>query len=191
MIPTLTDLLCTRCGLCCDGSLFSDVELTNGEGSALEVLGLNVEEEDDDRELLLQPCGALKQKRCSIYAHRPDCCRSFECRLLRGVKRGEISIDQAKASVANALSQIEAIKALIGQLSGNKDNKELPLTERFAEALTLSESLIPGEEAHQTRIQLEKAMNSVEDLINRTFLDFPGANSREAAARARGSPRQA
>src|SRR5438128_1586741 len=74
----LTDTLCTQCGLCCDGSLFADVELAGGnETSALEVLGLNVEDaEDDIHGLLLQPCGALKEKRCSIYAHRPNCCRT-------------------------------------------------------------------------------------------------------------------
>jgi hypothetical protein len=41
MKPSLTDTLCTRCGLCCDGSLFADVELASGgEASALEVMGL-------------------------------------------------------------------------------------------------------------------------------------------------------
>ena len=27
MSPLLTDTLCTNCGLCCDGTLFADVEL--------------------------------------------------------------------------------------------------------------------------------------------------------------------
>ena len=83
MKPSLTDTLCTRCGLCCDGSLFADVELAGtDEASALEVMGREIEEDDDDRGLLLQPCAALKGKRCSLYPHRPDCCRAFECRLL-------------------------------------------------------------------------------------------------------------
>jgi hypothetical protein len=62
MKPSLTDTLCTRCGLCCDGSLFADVELANGdEASALEVMGLEIEDADeDDSGLLVQPCGALQ-----------------------------------------------------------------------------------------------------------------------------------
>jgi hypothetical protein len=41
---SLTDALCTRCGFCCDGTLFADVELASkNETSALEGLGLDVE----------------------------------------------------------------------------------------------------------------------------------------------------
>ena len=92
MKPSLTDTLCTRCGLCCDGSLFAEVELaSSAEASALEVMGLDIEDDNQvDARLLLQPCGALKGKRCSIYPYRPDCCRTFECRLLQEVRRGQV-----------------------------------------------------------------------------------------------------
>src|SRR5688572_24482081 len=141
MKQRLTDVLCTRCGLCCDGSLFADVELAGGkETSGLEVLGLDIEDaEDDVHGLLLQPCAALKGKRCSIYAHRPSCCRTFECGLLQQVKGGVISIDQAKETIARALTQIKAIEALIAQLSGKHDQEQLSLKERFAEAMALVE----------------------------------------------------
>src|SRR5882724_13606086 len=101
MKPSLTDTLCTRCGLCCDGSLFADVELASGdEASALEVMGLEIEDADeDDGELLLQPCAALKGKRCSIYPHRPDCCRTFECRLLQQVQRGAVGVERASEKI--------------------------------------------------------------------------------------------
>ena len=37
----LTDTLCTRCGLCCDGTLFGDVELRGPvEAAQVEALGL-------------------------------------------------------------------------------------------------------------------------------------------------------
>src|SRR5690242_5581400 len=105
MKPSLTDTLCTHCGLCCNGSLFADVELAGGdEASALEAMGLEIEDGDgDDRGLLLQPCRALKGKRCSIYPHRPECCRTFECRLLQEVQRGAVGVEQAREKIAEAL----------------------------------------------------------------------------------------
>src|SRR5690242_4738886 len=67
MGASLTDTLCTRCGLCCDGTLFADVELSGRrEATKLEVLGLRIDE-DADRPLLLQPCAALRNRRCTVY----------------------------------------------------------------------------------------------------------------------------
>ena len=87
MEPSLTDTLCTRCGLCCDGSLFADVELAGrAEATRLEVMGLEIEDDDTAGGLLLLPCGALRGRLCSIYPHRPECCRTFECRLLQDVR---------------------------------------------------------------------------------------------------------
>ena len=167
MKPSLTDTLCTQCGLCCDGSLFADVELAGAdEGAALEVLGLEIE--DDDGGLLLQPCGALKGKRCSIYPHRPDCCRAFECRLLQEVRCGTVSVDQAKEKIAETQRQIERVKALIGQL-GRVDER-LPVKERCAEALELSAEGLMNPERRQKRNELASAMGCVEELIQKTFL---------------------
>lgn len=98
----LESILCTRCGLCCNGALFADVELSGPrESTPLEALGLEIEDDN----LLIQPCGALKGTRCSIYSHRPKCCRTFECLLLKRVRRCEVSIpaalkliDEARAS---------------------------------------------------------------------------------------------
>src|SRR5437899_13006193 len=140
MKPSLAHTLCTRCGLCCDGSLFADVELASGdEASALEVMGLEIEDTDeDDGGLLVQPCGALKGKRCSIYPHRPDCCRTFECRLLQEVKRGAVGVERASEKIAEALKRIGRVKELVVQLGTG--NERLPLMEHCAEALALSEA---------------------------------------------------
>ena len=95
----LEALLCTRCGLCCNGSFFADVELSGPrEAMPLEALGLEIEDDN----LLIQPCGALKGTRCSIYSHRPKCCRTFECLLLQRVRRGEVSVPIALQSISDA-----------------------------------------------------------------------------------------
>lgn len=170
MKPSLTDTLCTRCGLCCDGSLFADVELASrDEASALEVMGLEIEDADeDDGELLLQPCGALKGKRCSMYAYRPDCCRTFECCLLQEVKRGAVGVDRAQAKIAEALQRIERVQELVVQLGAG--NERLPLKERCGEALALAEEATADPELNRKRAELQAAMTAVEHLIQETFL---------------------
>jgi len=168
MKPSPTDMLCTQCGLCCDGSLFADVELAGAdEASALEVMGLEIEEADDDRELLLQPCRALKGTRCGIYLHRPDCCRTFECRLLQEVKHGAVRVDQAQERIQTTLQQIERIKELMAQLG--PPQVDLPLKERCIEALAFSaEATAPR--LIQMRAELETTMSGLERLIKKSFL---------------------
>jgi Fe-S-cluster containining protein len=170
MKPSLTDTLCTRCGLCCDGSLFADVELaSDDEASALEVMGLEIEDADeDDGGLLLQPCGALKGKRCSLYPHRPDCCRRFKCRLLQRVERGAIAVERANEKIGNVLKRIERVKELAGQLGAG--NERLPLKERCVEALALSEGAAADPAMNRRRAELQATMNSVERLIDAAFL---------------------
>jgi len=169
MKPSLTNTLCTRCGLCCDGSLFADVELASGdEASALEIMGLEIEDADgDEGGLLVQPCGALKGRRCSIYRHRPDCCRTFACRLLQEVKRGAVGVEQAKEKIAEALRRIERVKELIVQLGPGEEC--LPLQERCVEALALSEATATPA-VKRKRAELQAAMTSAERLIQATFL---------------------
>jgi uncharacterized protein len=134
MERSLTDALCTRCGLCCDGSLFADVELAgHREAARLELLGLAVEDGDAPGGLLAQPCAALVGRRCGIYAHRPECCRTFECRLLLDVRRGRVSVESAGTHIAEALSLIRRAKVLLVQC-GRRD-VNLPIAERVAEAL--------------------------------------------------------
>jgi hypothetical protein len=175
----LTDRLCTHCALCCDGSLFADVELAGErEATRLEVMGLEVDESDADGALLVLPCRALQGKRCGIYAHRPNCCRTFECGLLQNVRRGAVGAEQAERHIADALARIGRVKELLAELGQRA--KTLPLKEQVAEALA-GES-VGGVTAHRTRAELESAMSAVESLISRTFLG--GGYVRNAGGRA-------
>ncbi len=176
----LTDTLCTRCGLCCDGSLFADAELASGdEASALEVMGLEIEDDDEgEGGLLVQPCGALKGRRCGIYPHRPNCCRTFECRLLQEVKRGMTGVERAKEKIAEGLRRIEHLKELAVHL-GTGDER-LPLKEHCAEALALSEAAA-NPAMKRKRAELRAAMTTVERFIRATFL---GSCGRARPARA-------
>jgi Fe-S-cluster containining protein len=166
MNPSLTDRLCTQCGLCCDGSLFADVELA-GRAEALraEVMGLRIDD-DADAMLMLLPCSALKGTRCSIYPHRPQCCRTFECRLLKDVRRGAVGVKHAEQHIAEAFRRIGRVKDLLAQI-GERDAR-LPLKERCAEALALGADSSPA--VKRNRAALEHAMSEVEALLREHFL---------------------
>ena len=169
MKPSLTDTLCTRCGLCCDGALFADVELTGPtEAAGLEVMGLEIEEDDADGGLLVQPCAALRGRRCGIYAHRPECCRTFECRLLQDVRRGAVDVNRAGEHIAEALKRIGRMRELAAEL-GQRDGR-LPLKERCAEALALADEAGADPTLERKGAELEAEMSAVEGLIRKRFL---------------------
>jgi len=157
--PALTDTLCTHCGLCCDGSLFADVELTgHAEATRLEVMGLEIEE-DGNRALLVQPCRALHGTRCSVYAHRPKCCRSFECGLLQNVRRGAVSAGRAVEQIAEARRRIARVRQMMARW-GPVDER-LPLREACAEALAAEPDTGPDQDRERTRAELEAAIAEV------------------------------
>ena len=167
MGASLTDTLCTRCGLCCDGTLFADVELTGrAEAERMEFLGLRVEEHDGDSELMQLPCAALCGTRCGVYAHRPKVCRTFECRLLQETRRGAVDVGRAIAVIDEARTRIGRVKELLVQLGD--PTPSLPLKERCAEVLATT-----GRESARVaraRVELEVEMSAVEATVRKTFL---------------------
>ena len=168
-----SDILCTNCGLCCDGSLFADVELANRkEAITLEVMGLVVEdaEEGEKTGLLLQPCAALKNKRCTIYQFRPRCCRTFECRLLQEVNEGSTPLNLASEKIAEALAKVAGINRLLAGCGPS--DQTLPLKERCEETLALlNERNSRDPSVHLKYAALEQAVLSLETLIQETFLN--------------------
>lgn len=114
--------LCTECGLCCSGAIFADVELRDRrEAISMECLGLEIEEEDG-RSLLIQPCRALIGTKCTVYAHRPGCCRSFECKLLKEYQSNETSLNEA----------LDVVRDLREKLSGqDRESARIIIGTRF------------------------------------------------------------
>jgi hypothetical protein len=164
LMPSLTDTLCSTCGFCCDGTLFADVELGRAEAARLE--SMNVEIEVAEGALLSQPCAALKGKRCSIYAHRPACCRTFECQLLQETRSGAVPVERALERIADAQAQIRRVRALLGELGMGRTR--LPLKERCAAALSRDVPVTP--EVERLRAELDAAVRTLERTIETTFL---------------------
>lgn len=162
--PSPAARLCTQCGLCCDGSLVADVELRGErEATRLEILGLEVEEEGDGF-VLLQPCRGLQGRRCAVYADRPECCRTFECRLLAAVGRGTLGVEDALAEVHEARVLLGRVERLLGP--PRPGEPPMPLRERAQDALA---TRAPGARAADRRRRLEAALRDVERKIHRTF----------------------
>ncbi len=83
------DQLCPNCGLCCDSTLFADVELRAGDDAKqLAKLGLVLKRKERTKTAFAQPCACFDGKLCTIYADRPKRCWLFECGLLKKVKGG-------------------------------------------------------------------------------------------------------
>lgn len=102
--------ICIKCGLCCDGTLFSRARIFEGEtiDNKLEMEVIKIENKDTEGFAL--PCGYLKDRVCSIYysnrPKRPLICSRFKCKLLRKYEKQE-------GSYEDALIIIENTKALI------------------------------------------------------------------------------
>ena len=95
--------LCTSCGLCCDGTLFSWFGLEHDEdATALEGAGIVIGPSVEELRRARQPCAALRCEGCSVYADRPRVCRKYRCKLLKRVEAGEEDMARAGEIVANA-----------------------------------------------------------------------------------------
>lgn len=166
MATTLTDSLCTRCGLCCDGSLLAEVELErDAEATRAIALGLRVDEESDEPVMML-PCSGLCGTRCSVYAHRPRTCRTYECRLLIEARAGQVSVSEALEVIEEARDRVAAVRQLLA--SRPQDDATLPLHERCDEAL--SDSAGRSARTRMNQSMLESEIADMRDLLESRFL---------------------
>lgn len=157
------DQLCTQCGLCCDGTLFADVELRAGDDAKrLTKLGLTLHRKGKSKRAFAQPCACFDGTLCTIYADRPKRCRWFECGLLKRVEAGEMNAGIALKKIARAKVLAEKVHGLLGADEG------AALSERYAQAMNEPADLSQGKaDGHG------KLMRAYEDfmaVIQRDFL---------------------
>jgi len=104
--------ICGACGLCCDGLLFSHVEVTLEEEPAMRRHRLPLFEQGAVR-AFAQPCAAHHGDHCAAYADRPEPCADYRCNLLRCVDAGETGRAQALSRVAEARALVDGLRALV------------------------------------------------------------------------------
>jgi hypothetical protein len=102
--------LCQRCGLCCDGTLFTSVPLKPTEVEPLRRLSLPVIERADGSPGIAQRCAALQGRCCTVYSERPEACRRYRCHLFNALAEGEVSLTEALQVVDEAHAQLRAVE---------------------------------------------------------------------------------
>jgi hypothetical protein len=106
--------LCTDCGICCDGTLFSSVTLEDADVPAVRQHRLPMLETQSSYELEL-PCAALRGVLCEIYDERPETCADFACELLIRVDERRMSFAKARGIIAKTRAARSRVDAFIGE----------------------------------------------------------------------------
>lgn len=160
--------LCPQCGLCCDSTLFADVELRASDDAArLRQAGLPLQAKGRTKLAFAQPCPCLEGGRCQIYSERPRRCRAFECGLLRQVAAREMT-------PAAALKKIQSTKRQAGQVrewlrTMGQTDESVALTHRYAAAMA-SPMDLSDDAAAERHGQLMLAVSELMTVLQRDFL---------------------
>ncbi len=174
--------LCLACGLCCDGTLFADVELRTGDSPArLKESGFPLRRGKDSEgqsvQKFSQPCPALGGDcRCAVYADRPARCREFDCDLLRAVQAGERTVDAALRRIRETRRQRDAVRVGLERL-GNRETR-VPLSKRFQQVRRAMESGalpegVEWDEAADHFGELTMAVSALQFTLSRDFYSRP------------------
>lgn len=162
------DQLCPKCGLCCNGVLFADVELRKGDDAKrLAELGLSLVKKGR-QQAFTQPCACFDRTLCRIYADRPKRCRTFECGLLRRVQAGELDADAALKTIAHAKRQVEKVYELLR--GTDSDDKRLALSQRYGRAMGEPVDLSGGKASVELPGKLMTAYRDLMQTLQRDFL---------------------
>jgi hypothetical protein len=170
MLATMNavDQLCPNCGLCCDSTLFADVELRAGDDpQRLAKFGLTVWQKTKTKLAFAQPCAGFDGQFCKLYAERPKRCQLFECGLLQRVNRGELAAGLALKRIQAAKTRARRIRELLRQ--AGQGDEQMALTQRYAEAMSAPVDFSVDGAADQ-RGELMLAVNELMQVLERDFL---------------------
>lgn len=164
MNPRDSNSLCLKCGLCCNGVIFADVQLKPRENARLlQSLGLKL----SSNRKFTQPCSAFAGCKCKIYSDRPIYCREFECLLLKNVKAGHIKWAEANRTIRSTLRCVEKVKSLLQRL-GDAD-ETVALSKRFRRMQRRLESSPLDKETAQLFGELTLAVHDLNILLSEKF----------------------
>jgi len=167
-IVTSIDQLCPNCGLCCDSTLFADVELRAGDAAArLEKLGLVLHRKGRTKQAFCQPCAGFDGRLCRLYADRPKRCAQFECGLLKQVAAGGMSPPLALRKITATKKLAQRVRELLAA-AGQRDDR-MALTHRYTAVMAAPVDLAE-EGSAERQGELMLAVNQLMQVLQRDFL---------------------
>jgi uncharacterized protein len=163
------DLLCPNCGLCCDSTLFADVELRPGDNAQqVAQFGLALAQKTRRKQSFAQPCACFDGKYCRIYSERPGQCRSFECGLLKRTGGGKIKVNTALKRIWRAKKLANKVRALLRAFGQHPEQH--PLSHCYSQAMSSQIDLSRGGDVAERHSQLMRAFADLMKLLNKDFL---------------------
>ncbi len=150
--------ICIDCGLCCDGTLFTQVPLTDDDDAApLKALGF-VLKDHDGKPIFDQPCAHFSKGCCQVYEGRPRVCRTYRCTLRQRYDKGEVTAEAAKALI-NTVRAVDWQTQIRPALEGLADTKGQSLiVSLIAAQRTVADSENPAALRQRYGVALVKAM---------------------------------
>ena len=160
--------LCPQCGLCCNGVLFGDVELQRGDDAKrLASLGIELFPKGRKR-AFSQPCACFDGSLCTIYADRPKRCRTFECRQVKLVDDGKLTVAAALRNIREARRRADEVLRLVRECGDA--NEALPLNKRYAAVMAQPMDLAGDDAIIERRSELMLAVGRLVEVLERDFL---------------------
>lgn len=157
--------LCAACGLCCNGVLFEIVRLQPVD-SAKQLASFGIKLKSRHAEpYFKQPCNAFCGTHCSIYDHRPQRCRRFDCRQLLRVAASEITEAGALETIRQARELVARIEILLN--AAGDTNAKKPLLRRCRNAL--AHCTTTHEAPAVWHASLKELTQALEDRLNTDF----------------------
>lgn len=98
--------ICLSCGLCCNGTLHTQVGITLKEREAAIKNGLRVIR---GKPFFKQPCSKVVDNACTIYDDRPTRCRQFVCNILATHEQEGLPLEES-------LEKVRRFKELAAEL---------------------------------------------------------------------------
>jgi uncharacterized protein len=177
--------LCTACGLCCNGVMFRLVRLQPRDSAReLAALGLKLKRKRG-HDYILQPCPAWRDAQCSIYLHRPERCRLFECQQLRRVAAGEITEAAALEKIREVQRRVEHLDGLSRRADGTLHKG--PLFQRVETTLAQPYDSMTNPELVGQREELAHGLGELDALLDEDFRVSPAIVPVETGSAGEGS----
>ena len=165
--PEQEQLVCVRCGFCCDGTLFMHAHLNEGERGNIPEKIEKASFTEAGKDYFRLPCQYFSGK-CTIYDRkRAYVCGSYRCQLLKDMEEGKISIDEAYKTVRQALLIRKSIVSDFRRVTGTR--KKMFFRQMLIELGKLQKTIFPDQSNSADLEILIARCNIYEALLIRHF----------------------